>query len=76
MSTVTFFGGPFDGVVRALDPTDPAQAHDFGVVLKSEQLGMYPRWTVYLPNGDGGVVFDSYAASFDEGLARLRKGNA
>lgn len=72
-STISFNGGPFDGDQQFTGECNDADEH--GCVRSSELPGMYPRWCVYLPNGRGGVVFDSWAPSLEAALARLpRKG--
>ena len=72
MSTITFHGGPFDGEQRAVK--DTMWDSEYGCVVRSDAVGaIKPRYAVYLPNGRGNVMFDSYAATLDEGLARLSK---
>lgn len=67
MSTITFIGGPFDGDQQEIDAGIP-EHFESGCVRAH-----FLRWVVYLPDGRGNVVFHSYAATLDEGMARLSK---
>lgn len=70
-TTVTLFGGPFDGECRSV----PAEWPAAGAVLQSTpEWSMKTRFCVYLPNGRGDMVFDGYAHSLDAGLWRLNHG--
>lgn len=69
---VQLIGGPFDGEFRSVPAEWPAAG---AVLWSTPAFSVKTRFCVYLPNGRGDMEFDSYAATFDEGLAKLPKGD-